>query len=192
MITQKHHEPQEWFHVTEIFTDEELAIIDSNIPQQPLDIHGKRDNNSSARSFVNLNSNHELLSVFSHFDSSETRERFTNLTGVDCSTGRLRIEIVNDAPGTHLEKHVDIKEKLITLQIYINKGEYDWGTTIWHDLDTKFYTVPFQRNTGWLTHRNADVIHGVQENRVTANRHSVIINYIDGDWRDTDQLFHLT
>ena len=43
----------------------------------------------------------------------------------------------------------------------------------------------FVVNTGWLTHKNADIIHGVKQHSVTGKRHSVIINYISGNWRDT-------
>lgn len=189
-ITQ-YKNPQHWCHIEEVFTSQEVQIIKKYIPTSGLEISGRRAHNTATRSFVNINSPTELKSIFEKYDGKDMRNFFTELTGVDCSIGRLRVEIINDQAGAYLEKHIDIKEKLITFQIYMNQGNIDWGTTIYTDCDTEHTTVPFVQNTGWLTHRNADVIHGVKQHSVTGERHSVIINYIVGDWRDTDQLFHL-
>ena len=185
------NEPDNWFYIEDVFNTPDLEIIKKYIPEDSLDISGKREHNTSTRSFVNIQSPEELKDVFTKFDEMAMRKFFSDFTRVDCSTGRLRVEIINDNAGAYLEEHIDIKEKLITFQIYVNEGDINWGTTIYSDWDTEYTTVPFVQNTGWLTHKNADIIHGVKQHSVTGKRHSVIINYIDGDWRDTDQLFHL-
>ena len=185
------NEPDNWFYMEDVFNTPDLEIIKKYIPEDSLDISGKREHNTSTRSFVNIQSPEELKDVFTKFDEMVMRKFFSDLTRIDCSTGRLRVEIINDNAGAYLEEHIDIKEKLITFQIYVNEGDINWGTTIYSDWDTEYTTVPFVKNTGWLTHKNADIIHGVKQHSVTGKRHSVIINYIDGAWRDTDQLFHL-
>ena len=185
------NEPDNWFYMEDVFNTPDLEIIKKYIPEDSLDISGKREHNTSTRSFVNIQSPEELKDVFTKFDEMALRKFFSDLTRIDCSTGRLRVEIINDNAGAYLEEHIDIKEKLITFQIYVNEGDINWGTTIYSDWDTEYTTVPFVQNTGWLTHKNADIIHGVKQHSVTGKRHSVIINYIDGAWRDTDQLFHL-
>ncbi len=185
------NEPDNWFYMEDVFNTPDLEIIKKYIPEDSLDISGKREHNTSTRSFVNIQSPEELKDVFTKFDEMAMRKFFSDLTRIDCSTGRLRVEIINDNAGAYLEEHIDIKEKLITFQIYVNEGDINWGTTIYSDWDTEYTTVPFVQNTGWLTHKNADIIHGVKQHSVTGKRHSVIINYIDGAWRDTDQLFHL-
>jgi hypothetical protein len=185
------NEPDNWFYMEDVFNTPDLEIIKKYIPEDSLDISGKREHNTSTRSFVNIQSPEELKDVFTKFDEMAMRKFFSDLTRIDCSTGRLRVEIINDNAGAYLEEHIDIKEKLITFQIYVNEGDINWGTTIYSDWDTEYTTVPFVKNTGWLTHKNADIIHGVKQHSVTGKRHSVIINYIDGAWRDTDQLFHL-
>ena len=38
------------------------------------------------------------------------RKFFSKLTNVDCSTGRLRVEIINDNAGAYLEEHIDTKK----------------------------------------------------------------------------------
>lgn len=184
-------DPDNWFYIENVFHPNDLKTIQKYIPEDSLDISGKREHNTATRTFVNINSPNELCHVFRKFDERKMRKFFSKLTNVDCSTGRLRVEIINDNAGAYLEEHIDIKEKLITFQIYVNEGDENWGTTIYSDWDTEYTTVPFVVNTGWLTHKNADIIHGVKQHSVTGKRHSVIINYISGNWRDTDQLFHL-
>ncbi len=191
MNINKYEQPTEWFHITDVFSNTELAIIDKFIPNSSLEIKGKRSHNTVNRTFVTIDSPIQLLQVFDKFNEWQMRKVFSEITGVDCYEGKLRIELVNDNAGTHLEKHVDIKEKLITFQIYINEGNLDWGTTIYKDWENEHATVPFIRNSGWLTHKNVDTIHGIKENSVTGQRHSVLINYIEGNWNDTDQLFNL-
>ena len=51
------------------------------------------------------------------------------------------------------------------------------------------YTVPFRRNEGWLSHNKSPLVHGVEKKVVDGIRRSVIINYINGNWRDKSQLY---
>jgi hypothetical protein len=187
MQINKHTQPNIWFHVTKIFTEQEQKIIMDYIPQTPIDINGNRGETSSIRTFVTKNSSDDIRSVFESY--LDKKDFFTEVTGVDCTNGKLRVELVADNLGSHLDKHIDIPEKLITLQIYMGEGEANWGTTIYNDWDTQFYTVPFVQNTGWMTHAGGNIIHGVKPNVVTDKRYSVIINYVQGDWRDTNQLW---
>jgi hypothetical protein len=188
MNLQKHTEPDTWFHVTNIFTPKELGIIGKYLPQEGLEINGKREHHTSSRTFITENSDPEIAKLFAPWQ--DKADELSDMFEVDCTGGRLRVELITDAEGMHLTPHIDIKEKLFTFQIYLGKGEADWGTTLYKDWDTKFYTVPFVNNTGWATNKDADVIHGVLENRINGTRTSLIINYVKGDWRDTDQLFY--
>lgn len=182
-----HTEPGKWFHVKNVFNQEERKIIMNHIPQTPIDINGNRGDASSIRTFITKNSPVDIRSVFEPYLNK--KDLFTDITGVDCTHGKLRVELVADSLGSHLNKHIDIPEKLITLQIYMGGGEANWGTTIYKDWDTQFYTVPFVSNTGWMTHAGGEIIHGVKPGVVTDLRYSVIINYVQGDWRDTNQLW---
>lgn len=188
MNIQEHNEPETWYHVTNVFKPDELEIIKKHLPGEGLEINGKREHHTSNRSFVTQDSDPEIAAVFEPWVNKA--DELTEWLGVDCSEGRLRVELITDAAGMFLEPHIDIKEKIFTFQIYLGSGEAEWGTTIYKDWDTKFYTVPFVDNTGWMTHYKADVIHGVQEHRINGTRNSVIINYVQGQWNDTDQLFY--
>ena len=83
---------------------------------------------------------------------------------------------------------LDIPEKLITMQIYLQGGKPAWGTSIYRKVGI-FQTVPFVHNTGWLSLNKSPLIHGVRENVVDGIRKSVIINYVVGEWRDKEQLY---
>ena len=181
--------PQEWFHIHKCFTDESANRILDYFPD-PVDmpITGKRDGANDFRLFVSKQKTPELAEFFAEFDTAETRKMFTDMTGVDCVTGHLRIELCQDGAGFYLDTHVDIPEKLITLQIYLDEGDRAWGTTLFTE-DDVYRTVPFEHNSGWMSHKNTPLLHGVRENVVDGIRKSVIINYVVGNWRDKEQLY---
>jgi hypothetical protein len=184
--------PIRWVHVVQCWSDNTADKLLEHFPKvKKVDEYdGRRSTANKFRTFVTRNSDPELAEIFSKFDTAEARAYFTDLTGVDCSQGKLRIELCQDGPGFWLEKHVDIPEKLITLQIYLGKGKHDWGTYL-YDAANEFneIVVPFLHNQGWLTNKNAKVLHGLPEKTVDGIRRSVIINYVVGDWNDTDQLY---
>jgi hypothetical protein len=102
----------------------------------------------------------------------------------------LRVELCQDGPGFYLDRHIDIPEKLITLQIYLGGGSDSWGTSLYdNDTGKLVHTNLFKHNTGWLTWAYGNVLHGVEKNMVDDTRRSVIINYVAGDWKDLDQLY---
>jgi len=185
----KYEIPNEWFHIHTCFEERTAQQILKYFPQ-PLDmpVTGKRDGANDFRMFVSKERNPQLAELFAEFDTPEVRDMFKDITGVDCSTGHLRIELCQDASGFYLEPHIDIPEKLITLQIYLDAGKPSWGTTIFNKKSV-FFTVPFMHNQGWMSHCNSPLIHGVQQDIVSDVRKSVIINYVVGDWRDTAQLY---
>ena len=176
-------------HVTQCWTDDTPDRILRHYPAVCPDVPhtGQRSSANQFRMFVTRSHTPEIAGLFENFNTNESRDYFTDLTGVDCSAGLLRIELCQDSPGFWLQNHVDIPEKLITLQIYLGAGRRGWGTKLlWPTGDI---TVPFEHNTGWLSHQNARVLHGVPEKTVDGVRKSVIINYVSGDWADVDQLY---
>lgn len=189
----KYSEPGDWYHITHMFADDTCDRISDLWPQLSTEnTQGRRAAANSQRFFVK-NDGSELSEIFSKFEHTGVRQYFSDLTGVSCYEGKLRVELCQDSPGFYLEPHIDIPEKLITLQFYIGQGERYWGTSIYdkkHGLILeKYKTVPYEHNTGWMSYCNAKVVHGVEPHVVDGIRKSVIINYVVGDWRDTDQLY---
>lgn len=190
LVFEKCDEPVKWYKVTKGFSDEHANALLEYFPE-PIksEYTGKRDGANDFRVFVTRKTSPELAELFSYYNTNQSRDYFSNITGVDCSEGHLRIELCQDSPGFWLEPHCDIPEKLITLQIYLDTGKQDWGTSIYNKSQDIYCTIPFVHNTGWLTNANSKCIHGVQKNKVDGIRKSVIINYVFGAWRDKDQLY---
>lgn len=155
-----------------------------------IDHDGRRASSNEFRTFITRDQTPQLADFFQDWDTAEAREYFTALTGVDCSAGKLRIELCQDTAGFYLERHYDIPEKLITLQVYLGHGPYNWGTSF-YDNDTRelVFTNRYRHNSGWLTWANGKILHGVEPGIVNGLRRSIIINYVVGDWQDTDQLY---
>lgn len=191
-MLKKHEEfnyPGHWFLVNEAFDKSLMDKIQSLFSNHALitEFDGRRAAANEFRQFITRDNDHDKL--FAFLDTPEAKQYFTDLTGVDCTNGKLRVELCQDAPGFYLENHIDIPEKLITLLVFVGDGPLYWGTSIFTDENEYIRTVPFKHNAGWLTHKNADIIHGVRENTIDGLRKSVIINYVIGDWRDTEQLY---
>lgn len=177
------NDPKKWFHVFNILTPDECKFL-STLNKVPVENTGERDHHNQHRVFITRESK-----FFSRFNSKQTRKALSKLTGVNCYKGKLRIEYCVDYPGFFLKKHYDIPEKLITLQTYLGDGNIYWGTDLYNDDKTYNRLVPFIHNTGWLVANNTKLLHGVQKNSVSGRRHSLIINYVVGDWKDKDQLW---
>ena len=180
--------PIRWLHVVQCWTDDTPDRLLEYFPKSAtVDYDGRRASANEFRTFVTRSRTPELAELFRDFDTPEARECFTDLTAVDCSAGKLRIELCQDGPGFWLENHIDIQEKLITLQIYLGEGKQTWGTQlVW---DNGQITVPFEHNTGWLGNKNTKIVHGIPKKIVDGIRKSVIINYVVGDWNDKEQLY---
>ena len=180
--------PADWFYIKKAFP---IAFANSLLEFFPEaeagNNTGKRDGSNEYRTFITK----EIPKAYDLFEAWNTlysKQMFSDLTGIDCTRGKLRIELCQDAPGFWLEKHIDIPEKLITLQIYLGDGDVNWGTSLYHSKGSHM-TVPFVHNQGWLTVAGSKCVHGVEPDVINGIRRSIIINYVVGDWRDTEQLY---
>lgn len=183
--------PNHWVLIEQAFEDDIADKILSFFPPSPVitQFDGRRAAANEFRQFITRKSTPEIAELFHFLDTDEAKTYYSKLTGVDCSEGKLRIELCSDAPGFYLENHVDIPEKLLTLLVFVGEGPEYWGTSIFDNDNEYVRTVPFRHNAGWLTHKNAGIVHGVRENTIDGYRKSVIINYVVGDWKDIDQLY---
>jgi len=181
--------PEKWWKVHNAFREsqvkEMIKLFPKEVPEE--DSSGKRDSANKFRTFITRNT--KGADIFKDWDTLEMRLGLSDITGVDMKTGALRIELCQDGPGFWLSQHVDIKEKLMTLQIYLGEGKESWGTVLYAQPDQVFTELPFKSNTGWLGVLGEPVIHGVPKKKVDGVRKSVIINYVTSDWKDTDQLY---
>ena len=179
--------PHKWWLVNKAFTDRQAKKIEKMFPEETSpNKSGQRALGNEFRKFIKRDTPEGK--VFADFNKDAFKHHMTDVTGVDMLQGKLRIELCADGPGFWLEQHVDIPEKLMTLQVYIGSGNSVWGTTIYSQPDVVYKNLPFINNTGWLSVLGEPVLHGVMKNKVDGYRKSVIINYVT-DWKDTEQLY---
>lgn len=183
--------PSPWAEVTKAFDDSFANKLLDFFPStvETIDYDGRRSCTNNFRTFVNRDTSSELTDMFKEWDTHHARDFFSDISGVDCSSGILRIELCQDGPGFFLDKHIDIPEKFITLQVYLGEGDVGWGTSIYNN-NILYHTNKFIHNTGWLSYKGSPLIHGIEKNVVTGIRRSIIINYVVDQWTDTNQLYY--
>lgn len=167
-----------WWQIKRAFHQYEAYDLQSEIRGKVLHncAKGKRDQ-GARRTFVTQDSFHKYL--FYDIDE-QLREHFK---GYVKPSDRIRIELCSDGPGMWIDPHYDIPEKSLTLQIYL--GFDNVGTTLHLDEDTE---VPWIGNWGYAIVRDIPVLHSLKP--VRKARHSILINYVDGSWKDTSQLLY--
>jgi len=92
----------------------------------------------------------------------------------------LRIEVIVDRHGFWLQPHKDIREKLMSMQLYVNLAAEaeNLGTDIFNaDLEV-VKTIPYRNNWGYLFAAGEDTWHGLEKKFVRKERRSILINYV--------------
>jgi hypothetical protein len=188
----KQTQPAQWFNVNCAFDDEIADMLLDHFPAEyKVKYNGNRDCTNNFRKFITRKTTPELAEVFAEWNTQAAREYFSTISGTDCTETKLRIELCQDGPGFYLDQHIDINEKLFTMLIYLGDGNQNWGTSIYNDDHSYFGSTKFAHNTGWMTTTDSQLWHGVP-NSVNIDdrlRHSIMINYVNGDWKDIHQLY---
>ena len=98
----------------------------------------------------------------------------------DLSNSFIRIEYIADRKGFWLKPHLDIKEKLMTMMLFINTYEESEKLgTDFYDLDMKLVkTVPYKHNTGYFFASGNNTWHGLEKKEIKIERRCMQINYV--------------
>lgn len=124
------------------------------------------------------------------FQDPDVVAQLEALSGNDLSQSFLRIELCRDEGAFWLEPHKDVKEKLLTFQIYLYRDScgQDWGTDL-YDLDAHWWGKAASGfNRGYMFVPAHDTVHGFEKMTLAGSRHSLIINYVDSSWRSRHEL----
>lgn len=122
--------------------------------------------------------NDPVISRICNFFNTSGKIIFGNITNNNFTNCRTRLEICNDAKGSYLQNHVDDPAKVFTLQLNLSNSNTG---TILNKLETKGKT-----NTGWFFVNTGSEWHKL--NKLKDNRSSIILNYVNDAWRDSDVL----
>ena len=110
----------------------------------------------------------------------ETVHHVGQLVERDLRAAYLRVEVIVDRKGFWLLPHKDIREKLMSMLLYVNLvGESEsLGTDLYDSSLNVVKTVPYRNNTGYMFAPGTDSWHGLEKKVIVAERRSLLINYV--------------
>lgn len=119
-----------------------------------------------------------LHDIAATFDSSNVKLALGSALGGDYYHCRTRAELCMDSAGSWLEPHADDPAKTMTLQLYLDGhgGSTSLG-------GTATSVIP---NNAWAFDNARGPVH--QLNPLAHDRISIIINYVNNEWRDQSVL----
>ena len=142
------------------------------------------------RCFItNENSNefHALSNLIKELQSKETHSKISDLINKDLSNSYVRVEVICDREGFWLKPHCDIKEKLMSCLLFVNKHNES------EDLGTDFYdsnlnlvkTLPYKDNYGYFFSSGTNTWHGMEKKNIVKERRCLQVNYVafKTDWK---------
>lgn len=116
--------------------------------------------------------------IAEEFDQPDIKRLLGSLLETNFFGLRTRAELCMDSVGSWLEPHGDDPAKKMSLQLYLS--DYGSGTL----LGTEVTNV--KAGTGWAFANTGKEIHSLPALRY--NRISIIINYVNDEWRDESVL----
>ena len=98
----------------------------------------------------------------------------------DLKNSFIRIEYIADRKGFWLKPHLDIKEKLMTMMLFINTyDESEKLGTYFYDTNMKLVkTVPYKHNSGYFFASGHNTWHGLEKKEIKIERRCMQINYV--------------
>jgi len=128
-----------------------------------------------------------LTNLIKELQNKKTYENISNLIGKDLSNAYVRLEVICDRKGFWLKPHCDIKEKIMSCLLFVNKYNEN------EDLGTDFYdknlnlvkTMPYRDNYGYFFSSGPNTWHGMEKKNIIKERRCLQVNYVDfkTDWK---------
>ena len=135
----------------------------------------------------NSNDFPELNKLVQEMRSKECTKIISKMIGIDLSSSFVRLEVIADKDGFWLEPHCDIKEKLMSSILFVNKyGENENLGTDFYTPDMKVAkTIPYKNNYGYIFTAEKDSWHGLEKKKIKKERRCLQLNYVTfkTDWR---------
>ena len=131
-----------------------------------------------------------LLNFIKELQNKNTYERISRLIDKDLSNSYVRIEVICDRKGFWLKPHCDIKEKLMSCLLFVNKHNEseDLGTDFYYSNLKKVKTMPYRDNYGYIFSSGPNTWHGMEKKDIVKERRCLQVNYVSflTDWRVQD------
>jgi len=137
--------------------------------------------NENATQFPNL------VKFIKELQSKKTHQAISQMIKKDLSNSYVRVEVICDREGFWLKPHCDIKEKLMSGLIFVNKTNEseDLGTDFYNKDLEKVKTVPYKHNYGYLFTSGPNTWHGMEKKKIIKERRCIQVNYVTfaTDWK---------
>ena len=141
------------------------------------------------RCFVNKDNSNifpNLTKFINELQSKDTYKQISELIKKDLSKSYVRVEIICDRQGFWLKPHCDIKEKLMSCLLFINKFNEDesLGTDFYDKNLNKIKTLPYKDNYGYFFSSGPSSWHGMEKKEIKKERRCLQVNYVTfkTDW----------
>ena len=195
--SSKFQSPFNYWIIDEPLSDNAIdEIYKTPIPSGDVIFDGTRagDKNgkdllSKLRVFIDQNNYTEfpnLKNLISEMQSKECQKLIEDMLNVNLTNSYVRVEVIADKDGFWLEPHCDIKEKLMSSIIFVNKyGEDEnLGTDFYHPDLSIANTIPYRNNYGYIFTAEKNSWHGLEKKKIKKERRCIQINYVTfkTDW----------
>ena len=128
-----------------------------------------------------------LVNLIKELQNKQTCEKISNLIGKDLSNSYVRLEVICDRKGFWLKPHCDIKEKLMSCLLFVNKHNEreDLGTDFYDSKLNLVKTLPYKDNYGYFFSSGPNTWHGMEKKDIVQERRCLQVNYVDfkTDWK---------
>ena len=128
-----------------------------------------------------------LVKFIKDLQSKKTHEMLSELIKKDLSNSYVRLEVICDRKGFWLKPHCDIKEKILSGLIFVNKSNEseDLGTDLYNEKLEKIKTVPYRNNYGYFFTSGPNTWHGMEKKEIIKERRCLQVNYVTfpTDWK---------
>ena len=138
-------------------------------------------NKDNSKDFPNLND------LIEELRSKDTYGYISELIKKDLSNSYVRVEVICDRQGFWLKPHCDIKEKLVSCLLFVNKHQEseELGTDFYNADLKKIKTLPFRDNYGYFFSSGPNTWHGMEKKEIKKERRCIQVNYVTfpTDWK---------
>ena len=141
------------------------------------------------RCFINKDNSNifpNLTKFINELQSKSTHNKISELIKKDLSRSYVRVEIICDRQGFWLKPHCDIKEKLMSCLLFVNKFNEDesLGTDFYDENLKKIKTLPYKDNYGYFFSSGPNSWHGMEKKEIKKERRCLQVNYVTfkTDW----------
>tara|TARA_Y100001970_G_scaffold282035_1_gene394048 strand:- start:2131 stop:2793 length:663 start_codon:yes stop_codon:yes gene_type:complete len=128
-----------------------------------------------------------LVKFIKELQSKDTHNKISKLINKDLSNSYVRVEVICDRKGFWLKPHCDIKEKLLSCLLFINKcnESESLGTDFYNSNLEKVKTIPYKDNYGYFFSSGPDTWHGMEKKEILKERRCLQVNYVSfpTDWK---------